>query len=428
MIHALRSLKKRIFYGWWIVSLGCLANSVGTGIIYFSFTVFFLPLKRDLGLSSAEISLLYGAARLEGGIEGPLVGHVIDRFGPRFSILLGVSLAGLGMILLSTVKDFLSFFLIYVFVVSFGFNAGFFHPISTAVNKWFIRRRGIGFSLINASANVGGMIMAPFLSYIILTYGWRYGVILAGLLILIVGLPAAIPIKSSPETMGLLPDGDPPSPGGREEAGPGGSVSQDIDFPVRDAVRTLHFWLLTLAISLRLSITVALNGHFVPILVWRGMGETASAFLVGFAAMGTIFTSLIFGWMGDRYNKAMLSSLGIVPTILAMAGLMLSSDPWVLYSFPVAFAITMGTTPLNWALIGDFFGRGRYATLRGIMGIGYGVATFASPIFAGWIFDRTESYTIVLMVFAVIFAAASFIFASLRSPAYLAGAPREKGK
>ena len=76
-----------MFYGWWVIILGTLINAVGMGILYQSFTVFFLPLKRDLGVSSAAISLLYGAARLEGGIEGPIVGHLIDRFGPRMGFV-----------------------------------------------------------------------------------------------------------------------------------------------------------------------------------------------------------------------------------------------------------------------------------------------------------------------------------------------------
>ncbi|MDH4267033.1 MAG: MFS transporter, partial [Deltaproteobacteria bacterium] len=89
MIQIFRAIGKRVFYGWWIVALGSLINAVGVGIIYHSFTVFFLPLKRDLEVSSAAISLLFGAARLEGGIEGPVVGHLIDRFGSRRLILIG---------------------------------------------------------------------------------------------------------------------------------------------------------------------------------------------------------------------------------------------------------------------------------------------------------------------------------------------------
>ena len=202
-----RSEGGRVFYGWWILLMGALINCVGSGVMNQGFSVFFLPLKRDLGVSSAAVSLLYGAARLEGGFEGPLVGYLIDRFGSRKSIIIGATFAALGLFLLSTVESFLSFFLVFVFIVALGSNAAFFHPVSAAVNKWFIRHRGLGFSVITASGNIGGMIMAPLLSFIILNYGWRSGAVFAGLAILTIAIPAALPLKPSPEEMGLQPDG-----------------------------------------------------------------------------------------------------------------------------------------------------------------------------------------------------------------------------
>ena len=123
LFHRVRSAGSRVYYGWWILLLGSLIQGIGGGVMYHSFTVFFLPLKRDLGASSAAVSLLYGSARLEGGIDGALYGYLIDRFGSRKMIMIGASLAGIGLILLSTVHSFLSFFLIYVFVVSVGSNA-----------------------------------------------------------------------------------------------------------------------------------------------------------------------------------------------------------------------------------------------------------------------------------------------------------------
>jgi len=405
-----------MFYGWWILILGAMINGVGLGITYHSFTVFFLPLKRDLGVSSAAISLLYGAARLEGGVEGPVVGYLIDRFGPRKLILIGSGLAGVGLILLSTVQDFLTFFLIYVFLVSLGANAGFFHPITTAVNKWFVRRRGIAFSVITASGNIGSMIIAPILSYIILVFGWRAGAVFAGLAILIVALPAALRFKNAPEDMGLQPDGQPLPQTPRALSEGAEKKGGEVSFTVHEALRTPRYWLLSATLSLRLLVTVALNTHFVPILVWKGMSEVGSAFLVSLLAFGSILTSLVFGWLGDRWNKALLCSLGTLPTAIAMVGLILGREELILFFFPVGFAITMGTSSLNWALIGDLFGRHSYATLRGIMGVGYGVATFLSPIYAGWVFDRTGSYDIVLLTFAGILAITAFFFILLRHP------------
>jgi len=408
----------RVFYGWWIVLLGSLILAVGAGILSQAFAVFFLPLKRDLAVSSAAISLLYGAARLEGGAEGPLVGYLIDRFGPRVMIIAGATLSGVGLILLSLVHSFFSFFFIYIFIISLGFNAGFFHPVYAVVNSWFIRQRGLGFSITGAATNIGGMVMAPLLSYWILTFGWRTGAVLAGLIILVVVLPAAIPIHRTPEALGLAPDGRSPQESPPNAPNPMRDGAAELNFSVGEALRTLNYWLLFFSISLRVLVTVALTIHFVPILVWQGMSEEASAYLISLFAFCAIITTLVSGWIGDRRDKSLLCSVGILATVLGMLALMLSQSPAALYALPIGLAITMGTVPQNWALIGDFFGRRSYATLRGIVGIGTGLGTFLSPIYAGWIFDRSGSYYYVLLTFIVIHLGASLLFAILyhRSP------------
>ena len=418
MENSLRLFLNRVFYGWWIVLLGSLMIVVGGGILIHGFTVFFLPLKRDLAVSSAAISLLYGAARLEGGAEGPLVGYLVDRWGPRAMMLTGAILAGTGFILLSLVQTFWQFFFVYIFIISLGFNAGFFHPVYAAVNNWFIRRRGIGFALTGVAASVGGMIMAPLLSYLILSFGWRTGAVIAGMIILFVAVPAALPIRRTPESMGLLPDGDPPRKGitasqrRRPEPGP------RKEFTVPQALRVLDFWILLFAIALRVSITVALTIHFVPLFVWKGQTEAASAYLVSLFAMSTIPITLICGWFGDRWDKTLICGLGVIPTMAGIQLLMYGHSGISLYALPVGLAITMGTVPLNWALIGDFFGRRSYGTLRGIMIVGTGLGTFLSPIYAGWVFDRTESYAPALWTFFSVHLLAAVLFFVLhrRSP------------
>ena len=406
-------LPANIFYGWWLLILGSVILAVGSGVLYHGFTVFFLPLKRDLALSSAAVSLLYGAARLEGGAEGPLVGYLIDRFGPRVVIIGGAAMAGVGLILLSTVDSYFSFFFVYIFIVSLGYNAGFFHPIYAMVNSWFIRHRGFGFAAVGAASSIGGMIMAPFLSYLILDFGWRLGAVIGGMIILVVAIPAAIPIRRSPEGIGLDPDGRPPQGPIDENEGSPAIPPAQLDFSVREALRTWNYWLLFAAITLRILVTVPLTIHFIPILVWKGMSEATGAYLVSLFAFCSIVTTLITGWLGDRWSKSLLCTVGVLPTIAAMIALICSRTSEALYAFPIGLAITMGTVPLNWALIGDFFGRRSYATLRGIMGVGYGIGTFVSPIYAGWIFDRTGSYENVLLTFIIVHLLATSVFAIL---------------
>jgi len=409
-ISALRLIKGRIFYGWWIVFLGSLITAVEGGVFYQSFTVFFLPLKRDFGVDSTTISLLYSCTRLEGGFEGPLVGHLINKFGPRTMILAGGIMAGGGLILLSTVDSFWPFFFIYIFIVSLGYNAGSFHPVTTALTNWFIQHRGVAFSCVTASISLGGMIMIPLLSHIILNLGWQAGTLIAGLIILIVALPAAIPIRRSPEALGFQPDGRPFRETPYQESRSVHSRILDSDFTVGEALRTRTYWMLTAAISLRLFVTMALNAHLIPVLVWRGIGEVTAAYLASLFAFGSVVATLAMGYMGDRWSKSLLCSLGIMPTIVALVGLTFSKTAIFIYLLLVSLAVTMGTAPLNWSLIGDLFGRRSYASLRGLMAVFFGIATFSSPIYAGWVYDRTDSYTLVLMTFSIIFLVSASFF------------------
>src|SRR6201993_2192185 len=88
-----------IFYGWRMVGLVSAIRIVGGGLHQYGFTVFFLPVSQDLGLSRAATSLAFSLSRAQGAIEAPLVGYFVDRFGPRPIIVIAALFAGVGYIL-----------------------------------------------------------------------------------------------------------------------------------------------------------------------------------------------------------------------------------------------------------------------------------------------------------------------------------------
>ncbi len=118
-------------------------------------------------------------------------------------------------------------------------------------------------------------------------------------------------------------------------------------------------------------------------------------------SLGTIFLALALGWLGDRWNKPLLSGLGLLPVVIGMTGFNFQLVEFLPVSVPPWLAVAMATIPLNWAQIGDYFGRKSYAVCGG-HGRKRGLAAFISPIFAGWIFDRTGSYVIVFLSFSAI--------------------------
>ncbi|HEU4637373.1 MAG TPA: MFS transporter, partial [Candidatus Binatia bacterium] len=118
------NLLSDVYYGWRMVGLVSVIRIVGGGLHQFGFTVFFLPISQDLGISRAATSLAFSLSRAQGAIEAPLVGYLIDRYGPRPIMVTAVFLAGLGYILLSWADSYASFMIVYLGVISLAFVAG----------------------------------------------------------------------------------------------------------------------------------------------------------------------------------------------------------------------------------------------------------------------------------------------------------------
>ena len=130
-----------LFYGWRMVALSAALRVLGSGLHSFGFTIFFLPLSKDLNLSRTATSLAFSLARAEGAIEGPLLGHLIDRHGPKPIILVAVLLMGFGYLLLSTVDSYAMFLIVYLGMISLAHAGGFMHAPIVLVNSWFVRQR-----------------------------------------------------------------------------------------------------------------------------------------------------------------------------------------------------------------------------------------------------------------------------------------------
>jgi sugar phosphate permease len=104
---SVRKRIKNVFYGYWILAGSFLLRALGSGEYFYGFSVFYNPLREDYGWSSAVTSGAVSLSRLEGGIEGPLIGVLIDRFGPRKLLAVGIFLTGLGFMAMTIVDSVL---------------------------------------------------------------------------------------------------------------------------------------------------------------------------------------------------------------------------------------------------------------------------------------------------------------------------------
>jgi MFS family permease len=402
-----------LFYGWRMIAAACALRVLGAGLHSFGFTVFFLPLSQDLDLNRTSTSLAFSLARAEGAIEGPIVGHLLDRYGPKPIMLAAVLLMGAGYLLLSQVNSYISFLIVYLGVISLAHAGGFMHAPMVLINTWFIRHRARAITISSAAFGMGGVLIAPILSVIVQIWGWRWGAVLAGLLFLLIGIPLSLTIRRSPESMGLLPDGDKPVTSEFSADGSSQRPRTEVDVTVAEALRSFAFWGSVLAAGIRNGSYHAISVHFIPLMVWKGLSQAEAALLLSVYAFLGMAATLALGWYADNANKPRLTGFVLFAAAAAMFLPIYSSSIWALSLFTIFFAAVETTFPLGWAVVGDLFGRKHYAKIRGYMTLFYTWGGVLGPVIAGAIFDRWGTYEPLLWSLVGVFVLAGLFFESL---------------
>lgn len=418
-LRALLRAPARLYYGWRMIALGAAIRILGGGLHMYGFTVFFLPISHDLGLSRAATSLAFSLARAEGAIEGPLAGYMIDRFGPRPIMLIGVVMTGVGYVLFSGVNSYLTFLLVYLGVISIAFGAGFMHAPMALANTWFIRKRALAMSMISASVGLGGAFVAPLLSLAVQAWSWRTAALLAGLGVLAVGIPMAAMVRRSPESMGLQPDGDsldgPPPSASAQSKEPHRS-SYEADFTLREAMRTAAFWILIVATMFRVAGLSMILVHFIPIMVWKGLSEQKSAVLLANLALFSPLSHFVLGWLADYVRKPRLMAATMLVATAALLTLIHGQGELSMWLFTILFTTVESIFPITWATVGDFFGRRAFATIRGMMSFFYMWGSVVAPVVAGVVYDRSQSYGPMLWGLVGLYLIATAFYGLLYRP------------
>jgi len=406
----------RMFYGWRMVGLVSAIRVLGGGLHNYGFTVFFLPLSRDLGLSRAATALAFSLARAEGALEGPFVGYLIDRFGPRPMILFATISCGLGYILLSTVDSYTMFLVVYLGIISLSFTPGFVHAPMAVGNTWFIRWRARAMTVISSAVPIGGTLLTPLLAMAVQAWGWRWGAIIAGILFLLIGIPLGLGVRASPESMGLRPDGDvpvnlDPQSGDRTQTPP-----EERDATLRDAMKSWIFWLFVIGMTVRVGAYSTISVHYIPMMVWKGLTEEHAAFLLGAFAFLNWAAHFLIGWLADIVNRPKLLTMCMLVAASSILLLIWGTGLWPLWLFTILFTAIDASFPIVWATIGDFFGRKSFATIRGTMAFFYTWGSVAGPVIAGAVYDQSQSYIATLWGLSAILLLGAFLTALMIKP------------
>ncbi len=348
---------------------------------------------------------------------------MIDRFGPRFIMIIGIIVMSGGFFLLSHINSIVTFYIVFVGLISSGASFGTGMPPMITTAKWFVKKRGLAMGIALSGVGLGGLLL-PVLGWVIENYGWRTASNMIGATILVVGLPLAFVMRQSPEKHGLLPDGDQPS--SDKIAGQGDPVSlQDekpsseieVNYTIRQALRTPVFWFLALAFGMRQLVVSAIALHQIPFLIDIGISQQTAATLLGSLAVISIVGRLGFGWMADRFEKRKLMAFSLFQ--LAIACLIFSgvSSLWQVILFLVIYSPAYGGgASMMFAIRGEYFGRASFGAISGLMDSFQMFGIVLGPLFAGAVYDLTGSYRIAFLIFAASAGISAVIMLFLKRP------------
>jgi MFS family permease len=393
---------------------------VGTAVVFSSIgsggwvlTVLVSPMSHELEWTHTQI---LGALTLTGllsALVAPLIGRLVDQYGSRRVIPIGLISFGFCLFLTRYMNSLWQFYLLYG--VARGLTQNAMSGVSTQViaANWFLRKRGIAFAALAVGTSTAGIIFVPVAQAIADAWGWRMVWSILGLFLVVVMAPMAwLIIRSRPEDIGLNPDGLSTAPGAveAEAAAPTAHKSwwrrrqvADVSWTLREAMRTRTFWILNMGLLFASLPAATLYAIMHSYLTEQGLSATTAANLVGLWAFGLLVGTPI--WAALAQVVSIRHLLG--PNAILMGGaiwfFVAGAGTSVSLIFVALFLVGIGITGFMqvgqqaWA---DYYGR---ANLGAIVGVNHLLRVFASaggPVMAGLVHDATGGYRDVFYVFA----------------------------
>ncbi len=384
-------LNVRFFYGWVVVATTFVASLMAAGIRAAPQT-FVRPLEADFGWSRGAINAAVSINLVLYGAIGPIGGRIQDRRGPRVVMLVALVLLAVGAGATAFINRLWEFLLVWGLIV--GTGAGGISSVLAAsvAHRWFVRHRGVVLGLLNSAGSTGQLIFIPVVLSLIVAWGWRVaamtlsGVAVAAFL-LVWWLMRNDPAEVGDEALGE-------SESNAAAAAKPGGVAPVTTTPVREAIRTRTFWLLSGAYAICGGTSNGLIGaNMIPHALDIGISHQVASMTVGIMAGLNFVGTMGAGWLSDRMDpRKVLAwiyalralSLFILPSVTGPAGL---------FVFGVIYGLDwFATVPPVVAIAGNTFGKNSVGSIYGLIFLAHQLGGAAMAQGSGIAYDVFGDY------------------------------------
>jgi sugar phosphate permease len=397
-----------MFYGW-RVAAACFTNLfVIVGIVYYSFPVFYAPLIEEFGWTRVQVTAgFFLSILIVGPIFGLSAGFLIDRYGPKRILLVGLLFAGAAPLGFAFMHSLPVYYFFY-FMQSIGYVSAGPIPNQVLISHWFSRMRGRAMGLAYVGIGVGGTLAPVLAQFLIRESGWRQAMLAIGVIILLVLIPATlILVKNRPAEMNLQPDGD-----AARDTRPVETSLPTASLSLAPAIKTRSFWLILAGSMMSIGAVGGVIQHLQ--LHLRGQGFTAehAARLASLLLIASILGRIVMGYLADRFAKKYVMLAACLMIACAIPLLYMVERPGAVYVFAIVFGFGMGADYMLIPLLtAECFGVALLGRLMGIILTTDAIAQALAPVVVGRVYDVEGTYGWGFAMLSVMAAAAALAIA-----------------
>jgi len=361
----------------YVVATSFLALFSIVGFALYGLPFFYDFMVREFGWTRAQVTSGNAYSKLlVGPLFGFIAGWIVDRFGPRRLMLIGILMAGLALVGLATISTLGLFYFFYLFN-ALGYVCGGPLPNQVLLSRWFEKSRGKAMGIAYLGIGIGGAIVPPLANGLIQRLGWHSALMTLGLLMILISFPLAFFVKEGPAARKTKP-----------------LPSEFI--PLGTVFKSGAFYLL--AIGSMCSIG-AVGGTMQNLKLYLSLDQNLSqgsiARVLSLVLMSSIAGRLLMGWLADRFPKKFVMLLIYSIVACAIPLLFYTSSSTVLYLFAFIFGIGLGGDYMIIPLMtAEIFGVRMLGRLMGVILTADGVAEALAPMMVATMRDQTASYSL----------------------------------
>lgn len=408
----------RRFYGWRIVAVLAVTETVSWGVLYYAFAVVQVPMRAELGLSAATVAGAFSVAVLTAGLAAVPAGRWLDRHGARGLMTAGSAGAVVLVVAWSRVDSAVGLYVVFA-GIGLVSAAVLYDPAFAVVVRWFGEGRSRALLAVTVVAGFASTVFLPLTDALIQGLGWRDALlVLAGILAVTTVVPHAVVLRRDPADLGLHPDGAQSGPSPDPAAARAGLGATAV-LVLRDPL----FRRLTLGFAANALVVVVVAVHLVAYLLEAGHPSAFAATAAGALGALSVTGRLVVTRAARHRPIAALTATAFGVQAVAVVVLLGAGSSTVgAVVFVVLFGLGFGVgTIARPALVAEGYGTGSFATVSALCGVALTAARTVGPFAAGLLRTWSGSYTPVLLVLAATSVVAAVAVA--RAGALLTGSP-----